>query len=143
MCEHSMDTTTEFSTSDEVRIPKRKCLIAILIAVALYGFLGGILPEDSGFLLFFDIAVNIIVAAIVVAWCHVDSEQWDFTISKRLSLMLFLLWIVAFPYYISMTRKGMACLKALGLTVLFVFLNIIVLGVTNVIGSLIYEVIYA
>ena len=138
-----MDTTTEFSTNDEVRIPKRRCLVAILITVALYGFLAGALPEDSGFLFFFEIVISLVIAGTVVAWCCIDSEQWDFTISKRLSIMLFLFWIVALPYYISMTRKGAACLKALGLAVLFVFLNICVLGVTGLIGSLIFEVIYA
>lgn len=138
-----MDTTTEFKTNDEVRIPKRRCLITILIAVALRGILVGVLPEDSGFLFFSNIALNLIAVVTVIIWCQIDSEQWDFTISKRLSLMLFLLLVIAFPYYISMTRKGTACLKALGLAALFVYLNLTVFTVTLMIGSLIYEVIHA
>jgi len=137
-----VDTTTEFSTNDEVRIPKRRCLVAILITYVLYGFLGGMLPEDSIILGFFGIAVPIFTSLMVVLWSHLDSEQWAFTISKRLSIMLFLLWIIALPYYLSINRKGSVYLKALGQAVLFILLTVCASCIAYAIGYLIYYVIY-
>lgn len=138
-----MDATTELSADIEVRIPKRKCLAAILIVCAINGLLSGILPEDSDILFLLDIVSSIIIPLIIVLWCLFDSEQWNFTLSKRFMLVLFLLWFIALPYYLSMTRKGLAFLKAFGLAVVFILLSFCLTGFTYAVGALIHGAIYS
>lgn len=48
-----METTEQSGVDESIVIMKRRCLVAILIISALFDFLVGVLPEDSGFLLFF------------------------------------------------------------------------------------------
>lgn len=105
------------------RRAKRKCLIVLLVIALCGGFLEGILPED-GFipLWFLEIGMSLSTVIVAMVWCYIDAGERGFTISFRLSLLLFLLLIIGFPYYILKTRRNREALKTLGLAALFCLL---------------------
>jgi hypothetical protein len=115
-------TDIEPDNKPDTKKPKRKCLIVILIAAALWGFLEGILPEDSQYIQMVDVMISLLLSLLVLIWCLLDSEEWNFKISLKLSIVIFLLWVVGIPYYIFQTRKGRTALVTLCLSVLFLFM---------------------
>ena len=122
------------------RIVKRRCLIFLLIVFVIGGFLAGLLPEESEYQGALEFATTLLGAFVVLAWCHFDAEEYNYVISRGLSICLVLLQVIAFPYYIFMSRRGMACLKAFGLAGLFVALLVIAYAIGFLPGGLISEV---
>lgn len=105
------------------RRAKRKCLIILLTIAVCGGFLEGYFPED-GFipLWFLEIGMSLSTVIVAMVWCYIDAGERGFTISFRLSLLLFLLLIVGFLYYILKTRCNREAIKTLGLAALFCLL---------------------
>ncbi len=84
---------------------KKKCLYTILIASGLWGFLAGILPEDSFYVPIMDIIYTIVLSLSILTWSLLDSEERHYSISTKLSILIFLIWIIGFPFYILRTHK--------------------------------------
>ena len=121
------------------RRAKRKCVLVFLTIAICGGFLEGYLPEN-GFIPLWLIGLGMNIAGVVTAmvWCYLDAEERDFTISFRLSLLLFLMLIVGFPYYILKTRRNREAIIILGLAALFFVLFILFSEITYRIGLEVY-----
>ncbi len=145
--EFKMDVNCEASSERDdhadIRLAKRKCLFAILAACALWGFLRGLLLEDSTFMMMVDLFAGVFILVLALAWCLIDSKLWNFTISRKLSVFIFALLAVGLPFYIFMTRRGWGCLTTLVLAVLFVILDYAVFCAAYGLGSAIFNMIYA
>lgn len=105
----------------------------------MWGFLAGFLEEDSSFLVFFDYAFQFVFVFGVLAWCLLDSQERDFTLTRKMSLAIVLILIVAFPYYITRTRKSWETLWTLGLSVLFAVFFGGLYAVGEYIGIFLYD----
>lgn len=104
--------STERDDHADIRLAKRRCLFAILAACALWGFLRGLLLEDSSFMMMVDLFAGGFVLVLALAWCLIDSKLWNFTISVKLSAFIFSMTAVGLPLYIFMTRRGWACISS-------------------------------
>ncbi|MEN6309417.1 MAG: hypothetical protein ABFD91_16845 [Anaerohalosphaeraceae bacterium] len=121
---------------------KTKCLISILMNVALMGLLDGILPEDSHWITVMDVVFGLIANIFILVWCYLDSEERNFTISTYLSIIIFLFWPVGLLYYLSKTRKGWPVLITLCLAALFGLIAGCVYDASFWLGSYLYDRFY-
>lgn len=138
------DCQTDIEPNDKTASKKlkRKCLIVILIIAALWGFLLGILPEDFPYIQMVDAISILLFSLLVLTWCLIDSEDRNFKISLKLSILIFLVWSIGFQYYIFRTRKRRTALVTLCLAALFA---IVFYGIQNFaywVGCCIYDRIY-
>ena len=110
-------------------ICKKRCLVLLFIYPLVFGAAMPIVPQDSAP----GIAISrlLVLALFLTAllWCHYDSLERGFWVSKTLKAALVLLFAVAFPYYIFRTR-GVAGFKTLG-RVLLVLAAMAVLCLTG------------
>ena len=122
--------------------PKRNCLILIMIASAVWGGLIGLLPEESPYANVTDLFFAFLLNIIILVWCYLDSEERKFTISRRLGILIFLIWIVGLSYYLSKTRNRRDALIALGLAALLFATAYGVNLLSYQIGCCIYDRLY-
>lgn len=143
----TMDMDEQIETNPNERTdagkPKRKCLFLIVNASAMWGFLLGILPEESPYANAADLVYTLVLNIIILVWCFLDSEERKFTISRRLGILIFLIWIVGLSYYLSKTRNRRDALVALGLASLFFATAYGVNLISYQIGCCIYNRLYA
>ena len=126
----------------DLRRAKRKCLVQLLAIMVVGGFMQGILPEEIAYP-FLEIVTDLIGVIMAMRWCYMDARERDYVISFRLSLLVFLLFIVGFPYYILKTRSNHQALKVIGLSVLIFLLAYVLNNVSYQIGCAIYNAWYA
>lgn len=118
--------------------PKRNCLIQIFAIMIAGGFMQGILPEDSNFSLI-EIVTIVLFTLMAMRWCYIDADERNFTISFRLSLLLFLLFLAGFPYYILKTRRNLDALIVMGVTFLIFVLASVLNEAAYALGVAIYN----
>jgi hypothetical protein len=123
----------------DMRRGKRKCVLVYLTIAIIGGFLEGYLPED-GLIPFWLLELGMGLSSVITAmvWCYLDAEERGFTISFRLSLLLFLVLIAGFPYYVLKTRRNREALKTLGLAVLCLVLFLLFDEIAYRIGVEVY-----
>lgn len=130
---------TETPENTEKGNSSRSCLILILAVSAVWGFCIGLLPDESNILYFVDYAAPIAMLVCALVWCTVDSARYDFFLTRRWYLFLLAFFVVAFPYYIFVTR-GLAGLKIIAYALVFVAICAALLFISAGLGALLATV---
>ena len=99
-------------------------------------------PEESPYANVTDLFFAFLLNIIILVWCYLDSEERKFTISRRLGILIFLIWIVGLSYYLSKTRNRRDALIALGLAALLFATAYGVNLLSYQIGCCIYDRLY-
>ena len=116
---------------------KRRKLIQILFVMAIFGFLAGLLPEDSSINRVKELLSGIGISILIVGWCDIDREErhldrWRFFV---LLMVLCPGPLIIMPTYFFVTR-GVGGFAATAKAIAFFGLMSFVCGVTIVFGAL-------
>lgn len=132
----AVQSNSSYSPQNIYRRNKNRCLKVIVGIALVVGFFYALLPEDSGWLTIIDIVCRIGFLLLVLLWCVYDSFERKSPITKKMSVCLFLLFGIAFPYYIFRTRGFKGGFKTLGLVLVFLIVVIAAVFIGGIIGLL-------
>lgn len=134
-----VESDREGPQSTEKGNSSRSCLILILGVSAVWGFCLGLLPDGSDILYFVDYAAPIALLVCALVWCTIDSARYDFFLTRRWYLFLLAFFVVAFPYYIFVTR-GLAGLRIMAYALVFVAICVALFFISAGLGALLATV---
>ena len=131
-------TPQQRPTNKDSRRIKRNCLILILAIMTIGGFLQGVFPENPEFPLM-GFITSVLAVIMAIRWCLWDAEERNFTVSFRLTLLLFFLFPLAFLYYVLRTRRNREALKVMGIGVGVFLLAAFLNGIAYALGCTVYD----
>jgi len=88
----------------DTQVTKRQLLVVLVVIYAGMGFLNGMLDPATRIYGYCQIASGLTTSLVALCWIVADSEERRYKTSKTLRIMVFLLSILAIPYYFLRTR---------------------------------------
>jgi hypothetical protein len=89
---------------DRRKHQKTLILVALLVLTALCGALWLFVPEGSPNEPLVYVGQSFATVLLVLLWCHVDSRQRGYRLSKGLSILIVLVAVVGLPIYFLKSR---------------------------------------
>lgn len=130
-------TAEGFERVQGLKRSKRNCLKVAFAAGMVYGFLWGLLPEESFPVYLLDNAIPFISIIVGVFWCYYDSIERDIYITRNQYIAFCLLFPIAFWFYVFRTRgwSGFKTLLAFALLTVLYILTFVVAALSGALLS--------